>query len=245
MKKSLKALILCGLASLAVFAIVFVSPVVTKAANLSTHSDVIYDEITCSPCGTVTYSWDSNVIDVMGFDPAFCGYWMDTEDVAALFIVSGTPLGSNPGNIQATYDFSFAGGHYSGTATLIYQSVNGGYDLYVFLAVVGSKGGAGAYFEQINDLKDMINIISGDSTLTGDDRVIEFSVGDSLPVEVIEALAKSNGVTLKFTFTYQGFEFCSTITSEAAKNGYNPAIGWYGPCYLAQNFPTVWTGKIA
>ena len=102
---------------------------------------------------------------------------------------------------------------------------------------------AEGYYKSINDLKDMIRIISNDPTLTGENRVIEFAEGDALPKDVIAALANSTGVTLKFTFVYKGFEFCSTITSEDAKRIYDPAIEWYGPCFLAENVPTVWTGK--
>ena len=85
--------------------------------------------------------------------------------------------------------------------------------------------------------------ISNDATLTGENRVIEFNEGTALPGNIIGAMANSQNVTLKFTFVYNGFEFCTTITSEDAKRLNNPAIKWWGPCYLAENFPTVWTGK--
>ena len=243
MKKGLKALILCGLTSLMVFTAVCVSPIISKASQPLVYP--IISEVSEETCGTVTYT--------VGNDVAFgrnifsiTGYYVDSRDVAIELAVYANPIGDGEGHIYGTYDFDFAGKHYSGTVELFqagYDDEEGAYAYYFIGIVTPSDSSATGYYKQINDLKDLISRISNDSTLTGDARVIEFNVGTALPKDVIKALANSDGVNLKFTFVYKGFEFCTTITSEDAKRIYNPEIEWYGPCFLAENCPTVWTGK--
>lgn len=239
MKKSFKALIFCVLTAFVMFAAVYASPIVAKAAT-QTNSETLLDESTLVPCGSVTVIYDDSEINFIGYtmDP-IVGYWMDSSDVAMMVVVDATPV-NNVEVIKANYYFNFAGSTYSGTVDLVYD----GYANYFMLGVVGNGSNTG-YDEAINDLKDLIGNISNDPSLTGEDRVIEFAEGDSLPGDVIAAMANSKNVTLKFTFVYKGYEFCTTITSEAAKTVYNPEVDWAGPCYLADNFPTVWTGKVA
>ena len=239
MKKSLKALILCGLASLVMFAVVYASPIIAQAATVSFD---VYEEGTTNVIGRATVTYDETLLSPSGYTGEV-GYLCATDVVAIQIIFNVTSNPSSIDSLNASYDFVFAGTHYSGTAVL----TNSGTHPTEFNYTAGATAvtGTTGYGKEINDLKGQIGNISNDSTLTGENRVIEFKVGDALPKDVIAALANSTGVTLKFTFVYEGYEFCTTITSEAAKSVYDPEVDWAGPCYLADNFPTVWTGKTA
>ena len=237
MKKSLKALILGGLASLVMFAVIYASPIVAQAA---TDSVTIIQDYTGDPIGNATVYYDALESEPdSGYGLA--GYWLDdpSDPVVVIYYYSE----NEPSSIYASFNFTLDGVTYSGSVELTPEE-GGEVPCYSGMCHL-AKGDSSAtgYYKQINDLKDQISLISNDPTLTGDARVIEFNIGTALPKDVIKALANSTGVTLKFTFVYEGFEFCVTITSEDAKRIYNPDIDWYGPCFLAQNCPTVWTGK--
>ena len=241
MKKGLKALILGGLASLVLFAVIYASPIAAQAAP-RTYNIVLYAEATGDECGNGIISYDDSELYFYGDEECCVGYWMDTTDVAMQICAFARRDVDASNSVPFSYSFTFAGSNYSGTVYLTYV----GDDDYYFLGLISQEdSSATGYYKQINDLKDLISRISNDSTLTGDARVIEFNVGTALPKDVIATLANSTGVTVKFTFVYKGFEFCTTITSEDAKRIYDPEIEWYGPCFLAENCPTVWTGKTA
>lgn len=239
MKKGLKALILGGLASLVLFAVIYASPIVAQAA---TETIPIYFEYTEDVIGAATVYYDESEMEWCGGGSGIGGYWLD-DPSDPVVLVEYYAYGESVSSIYASFSLTLAGVTYSGNVEL---TPTEGYEVpcysgYCHLAKEDSS--ATGYYKQINDLKDLISRISNDPTLTGDARVIEFNVGTALPKDVIKALANSTGVTLKFTFVYEGFEFCVTITSEDAKRIYDPEIDWYGPCFLAQNCPTVWTGK--
>ena len=60
MKKSLKALILCGLASLVMFAVIYASPITAQAATYSNFDIIDVDGNLLSGCSlTVTYGLGS------------------------------------------------------------------------------------------------------------------------------------------------------------------------------------------
>lgn len=251
MKKSLKALILCGLASLMILTAVFASPVSVKAVpstlsgSITLPSVEIYDSnsnlaaIINTPVQIdfeYPYGRDPYTIDqyAFGLVPGEFMYIYVNFDNTDPNVLNASDLQ----NVIANYSFSYNGVSYSGPTELTFY---GGYAWAYYKW--SDSGNDTGYGKVINDLKNQISNISNDSTLTGENRVIEFNEGDALPKSVIASLANSTGVTLKFTFVYEGYEFCTTITSEDAKRVYDSKVEWAGPCYLANNFPTVWTGK--
>ena len=244
MKKSIKGLVLGLLATLAVFAVVYAKPMVAHAESRS------YSRTESSPfCESSTgaiirrenidyslyFSWTGNVSD------AECIWDFNAYDDDGLYIFCVIQFSGDEPNASGTcsYNLSYNGKIYTGIMTF----VNSGNILVQQDLVYPLDDSDTGYSKSINDLKGMISNITKDSTLTGENRVIEFAEGTALPKDVIAAMASSDNVTLKFTFVYEGFEFCTTITSDAAKEVFNSEIGWYGPCFLAENFPTVWTGK--
>lgn len=69
-------------------------------------------------------------------------------------------------------------------------------------------------------------------------QVITCKGSGALSYRILAALAKTKGVTLIYTYEYKGIIFQSTITSELAAAAFSPEIEWYGPCFLAEHFPT-------
>lgn len=244
MKKSLKALFLCVLTSLVMFAVVYASPIVAKAATHQLTSIVDENNNALTGCSvTITYS-DDTVTLVSGTDYNYAMVYNVGNSVHAFIVF--TIDGNEPSVTgSAAYTLVYKGQTYVGSTSLTNEFYDNGAITHTYLCreVVLFDGGATGYGKDLYDLKNSIGNISGSTTLTGENRVIEFNVGDALPGDVIAAMANSKDVTLKFTFVYEGYEFCTTITSEAAKKVYNPKVEWAGPCYLADNFPTVWTGK--
>ena len=254
MKKSLKALILCGLASFVMFAVIYASPITAQATqstdtyNLPVESSAL-EGIGLAPIAGTSVSGSGSVTFPAGLS-------IDTSDTdnngIALVIEPDNSIGllifvtfnedvSNLTNVTASYNVSYLGNTYVGTTTLSPDA--GEIKIQAGYIIVGSVNSATGYGKEIQDLENKIGNISNDSTLTGENRVIEFNEGTALPGNIMAAMANSNGVTLKFTFWYEGFEFTTTITGEDAKKVYDPKVEWCGPCYLAENFPTVWTGK--
>ena len=244
MKKSLKALILCGLASLVMFAVVYESPITAQAATQTQQATIVLEN--SNPAvniGTGTITYDDAEVLFNGFADVVGGYWLNTTEPALLVEVDAHPINnSNVTSIPFDYDFTLNGSRYTGRVYLSVDNINNP-TYYYFLGSLISDTGATGYGKVINDLENKIGNISNDATLTGENRVIEFNEGTALPGNIIGAMANSQNVTLKFTFVYDGYEFCTTITSEDAKRLNNAKIEWWGPCYLAENFPTVWTGK--
>ena len=73
-------------------------------------------------------------------------------------------------------------------------------------------------------------------------QVITCKGSGALSYRILAALAKTKGVTFIYSFEYKGIIFQSTITSELAAQAFSPEIEWYGPCFLAEHFPTIITG---
>ena len=133
-------------------------------------------------------------------------------------------------------------------AWFIYREVDEWGAYYHFSVNASPRGGSEAGYYK--DIEDTINLIGSASNLMRSNAdpnaryIIEFESGDSLPGSIIAALSKSEKITLIYTFTYEGYVFQATITSERAKEVFNPSIPWWGPCMIANNFPTVMIGPV-
>ena len=77
------------------------------------------------------------------------------------------------------------------------------------------------------------------------EMTVYYDFNGAISEKIIRALAQSEGVTLIYTFEYEGYTFRSTITSELAKEIMSPDIPWYGPCYIACNCPTEFVAVVA
>ena len=95
--------------------------------------------------------------------------------------------------------------------------------------------------EKVNEIDMAFNGLNADGTVN-ETKTVEYNYNYAINEKIIEKLAHADGVTLLYTFEYEGYIFTSTITSEDAAKIFSKDIPWYGPCYIASNCPTVMVG---
>ena len=100
-------------------------------------------------------------------------------------------------------------------------------------------------YQQIKDKADEVKLaaqgLNPDGSVNATKTV--YYNAPSVSAEIIKALMNTEGVSFVVTYNFAGYEFTSTITSEKAREMYNPEIAWYGPAYIAQYCGATWTGK--
>ena len=103
------------------------------------------------------------------------------------------------------------------------------------------------FYENINNtVNEIENAISDINTVIDENgkeviepKVIEYKCNTAISARIISAMTKAKNVTLLYTFEYDGIIFRAVITPEQAALIFNEKTKWYGPCYIAENFPTV------
>lgn len=68
----------------------------------------------------------------------------------------------------------------------------------------------------------------------GGQRTVTWDKGTALPYDIMKTLQDNPGVTLIFSYTYQGIDYKVTISGKDAK-AYTE-IPWYGPLYLYKHY---------
>ena len=104
-----------------------------------------------------------------------------------------------------------------------------------------------AFYEEIERKVDEIRLASQGLSADGSpnpSRVVNYNTTGAISSRIIKALMNSEGVTLIYTFEYEGIIFRSVITSESARAMYSETIDWYGPCYVAIFCPPVPIGLV-
>lgn len=96
-----------------------------------------------------------------------------------------------------------------------------------------------AYNANLESKANLINYYSGLDEGQKEPAVVELNEGTALNDGLIKAMSEAKNVVLKFTYTYEGVQYLTTVTPEAAKAAYDPEIPWYGPLFLRVHFPTV------
>ena len=71
----------------------------------------------------------------------------------------------------------------------------------------------------------------------GGERTVTWNQGTALPYDIMKTLQDNPGVTLIFSYTYQGTDYKVTISGKDAK-AYTE-IPWYGPLYLYNHYGTL------
>ena len=71
----------------------------------------------------------------------------------------------------------------------------------------------------------------------GGERTVTWDKGTALPYDIMKTLQDNPGVTLIFSYTYQGIDYKVTISGKDAK-AYTE-IPWYGPLYLYNHYGTL------
>ena len=104
-----------------------------------------------------------------------------------------------------------------------------------------------AFYEEIEKKVKEIALASQGLSADGSPnplKVVEYKTTGAISSKIIKALMNSEGVTLIYTFEYEGIIFRSVITSESARAMYSETIDWYGPCYVAIFCPPVPIGLV-
>ena len=107
--------------------------------------------------------------------------------------------------------------------------------------LAGPQAFGRAINEKVNEIDMAFSGLNPDGTVN-ETKTVEYNYNYAINEKIIEKLAQADGVTLLYTFEYEGYVFTSTITSEDAAKIFSKDIPWYGPCYIASNCPTVMVG---
>ncbi len=160
-----------------------------------------------------------------------------------------------------SFDFTYQGNRYLGTVTLNNQP-DYDYRIYTdhlllssFLYIEPTNQLSPEELAQLeamlrfsNEINNKINEIGKAAQGLNADgsenptKTVEYSCPGALDAGIMKAIANTPGVTFLYTYAYEGIVFRSTITSELAQKVISDDIPWYGPCFLAENFPTVIVG---
>ena len=106
------------------------------------------------------------------------------------------------------------------------------------LVEAGGKGNPLLVTAHGDTIGMMVRHINPDGTVN-ETKTVEYNYNYAINEKIIEKLAQADGVTLLYTFEYEGYVFTSAITSEDAAKIFSKDIPWYGPCYIAKHCPTV------
>jgi len=206
----------------------------------------------------ICYSAEGN-----SFDNMTTNIWLDTGDTTSSDFIIAVAAPYNMSSFTfAHYYYERQSGpinHYEfeGKDILIFGTTYEGYFDVYFTTVFSDDepDGIPALENEDNTIKDFYisidntvnDIIKAASGLNHDgsenpQKVVFYNYNGAINYRIINALAKTQGVTLLYTFEYQGYVFTSAITSENAANIILENEDWYGSCYIAQNCPTALVG---
>ena len=259
---------ICGLA----LSGLFVTPVQAGSNGASGTITGIYvddsssaggDGSTGDAIGNITWSYSGTSAT---YDNAGAGiYWFDANTaqfvIYADFNPAEDPVGASG---SADYDFTYNGNSFSGNLPLDYKVYYGDNGNIIFYSLEGTTYIYGSiddfinallneYEEEspmsqeiaseINDIKLASNGLNPDGTVSAD-KTITIEGKGALNSNVMRTLANSDGVTVNYIYEFAGYKFMSTITSAVAASVFTEDIPWYGPCFLANNFPTAMIGVV-
>ena len=261
MNKKLSA-VLCGIASLVIAGFIsFIPAFTSQAAPVSFTSDPnesmwVEDYHTGFDnwiTGNVT--WTLYNIDLTTDPVDYCYVEVEFyDDGTAWFdaeIFFDHDYSDESAYGYASYDFRYNGMDFNGVIVLTYCC---GDDLcgetYGNVSDFANTG-AGAvkgFYKSIKAKVNEINLAAQGLNADGSanpEKTVEYKYNYAINYTIIQAVANAKDVTLLYTFEYEGHIFQSTITSERAAEVFTLDIPWYGPCYIASNFPTVYLGEAA
>ncbi len=256
MRKGIKSILLTGITAFSVFIVFLFSSIDAKAKSNTSGSinSINVDDrnsnggngSTGAASGTIKYSFNSPSSVTSKFAEV---YWSSADDV--IFFIELT-LGDPAAGINgsANYSFTYRSQTYSGTFALSVSSFNQN----VLTGKVSLSQGSGSssdsltpeqsYMRSTERFASEIADASALAASTKKNVKMEYSTGSALPMNIMRAMTESKNVTLEYTFEFLGYKFKTTITPEAAQKAFKEDIPWYGPYYLASNFPTVVVGPV-
>ena len=257
MNKKLSA-VLCGIASLVVAGFIsFIPAFTSQAAPVSFTDDHIFvnDFINQNYVQTGTVTWTLYNVDLSSNPIDWHEVWLNINSDGSAdlggYVEFDDEIDDNVYG-YASYDFRYAGYDFIGTIVM----TRDGNDYILGATCVDSLNalsnpGAGAvkgFYKSIKAKVNEINLaaqgLNADGSVNAE-KTVEYKYNYAINYTIIQAVAAAKDVTLLYTFEYEGHIFQSTITPERAAEVFTLDIPWYGPCYIASNFPTVYLGEAA
>lgn len=206
--------------------------------------------------GTATVSTSTPGI-VFEYDPSagafystsFVNFDALSNNECTANLVFDQPLSSDV-TINVSISFTRNGVSYTSVGTVLGSATDPSV-FYVGTAVSGASGSSSgsetpeqSYMKSTERFANEIADASALAASTKKNVKMEYSTGSALPMNIMRAMTESKNVTLEYTFEFLGYKFKTTITPEAAQKAFKEDIPWYGPYYLASNFPTVVVGPV-
>ncbi len=193
-------------------------------------------------------------------------YYDPNYNETLVFIVTSTPLtgvsqaNAVPINYSGTFTYQTVAYTFSGNDYIFDgRQVGMTADCFMLLAVATPDSSSGdssepeespaaVFNKEIDNKTNEIALaaqgISADGSVNAT-KTIEYTCPGALSGTIMQEMTKHQDVTLIYTFTYEGIIFQSTISGANAANVFSADIPWYGPCYIANNFPTVPVGLVS
>lgn len=181
------------------------------------------------------------------YDSDSQGMAFEIVDSIGYYIAASVEFASNTFHSgTASYSFTYRGVNYSGTIQLNQNDNNPNIlegCVIVYYSDLNNNGNEffNSINEKVNDIDMAFKGLNADGTVNAT-KTVEYNYNYAINEKIIEKLAQAEGVTLLYTFEYEGYVFTSVITSEDAAKIFSKDIPWYGPCYIASNCPTVMVG---
>lgn len=253
-----------GMAAVLSAVFVFGNAISVSAAGSGTVSSIYVDDSyssggsssTGSASGSVNYSYSGEGNATLSSPLAeIC--WKDSSTIYFMLDLGFDSVVSSSSG-TSNYSFSYMGNNYSGSFSLSPYAPNAesgtthltGSTTLSAVSSSGDKSPAEVFNESIQRECDEIEFIAKNGTKPDGsvvaNNVINYDAGNALSGNIVKTMASVQNVTLVYTFEYQGIIFQTTITPEAAAAAVQTGsdVPWWGPCYLANNFPTVPVGVI-
>ena len=251
-KKLLK--ILTGFSAIAVAGVLSVIPANNVFAGQYSGSSICVDHQIDVNSWTDIEVYDANLLyeysgtgstNVVNYF-SVVDYLLDNSTMFFSFLEfdSDLPEGAT-GNVD--FDFILDGVHYRGSVALTERdnqelALEGWepFDLSSCVLLEGQP--SDEFYNSINTTAD--DIIKAAQGINHDgsenpEKVVFYNCNGAINYRIINALAKAQGVTLFYTFEYEGYVFTSAITSEMASQILIEGEDWYGCCYIAKHCPTI------
>ncbi len=195
--------------------------------------------------GSISYSgtgtdnvWSANIWVDKGIDVPAC--------VNAEISFHQDINSASSGN--AEFEFVLNGNTYRGSFALDYIGDNFmSTDTIYYLSQFAVDDSNDGFYKEINNTVNEVELAAKGLNSDGSEnpnKVVEYKCNGAINYKVINALANTEGVTLLYTFEYQGYIFTSTITSADAAKIYAEGVDWYGPCYIANNCGATMIGVV-
>ena len=255
--------VLCGIASLVVAGFIsFIPAFTSQAAPVSYSSQIssdsgndyiFIDDNLNGYCDYIsgTLSWTLYNLDLSANNIDWSGLYVEIYTDGTVYMEAGIRFDDDYADESSygycSYDFRYGGVDYTGVIVDYYCcacDLDGYayYNLSDFNNAGAVKGFYKSIASKVNDINLAAQGLNADGSVNAE-KTVEYKYNYAINYRIIQAVANAKDVALLYTFEYEGRIFQSTITPERAAEVFTLDIPWYGPCYIASNFPTVYLGE--